>query len=87
MIERRQSPALPITLSWTSYSDAAREAGLSRRLGGIHFEQADVEGQRLGRRVAASVWERAARLMRPRDLLSDLRAPATVVGLGRAQPE
>ena len=64
VIEPRRVPARAIVLSWATFSEAAREAGYSRRLGGIHFEQADVEGQRLGRRVGEAAWERASRLMR-----------------------
>ena len=63
IIERHASPTQAVVLSWDTFSEAAREAGYSRRLGGIHFEQADVEGQRLGRRVADAVWARAVRLM------------------------
>ena len=61
-IEPGRGPVRAIVLSWATFSDAAREAGYSRRLGGIHFEQADLEGQQLGRRVADSVWTRATRL-------------------------
>jgi hypothetical protein len=49
-----------VTLSWPAFSDAADEAGLSRRYGGIHFEAGDLEGRTLGRRIAAIVWEKAA---------------------------
>jgi hypothetical protein len=52
-------PARPVTLSWPTFSAAADEAGLSRRYGGIHFEDGDLEGRRLGRAVAAVVWEKA----------------------------
>lgn len=64
LIEPRQGPARTIVLSWATFSEAALQAGYSRRLGGIHFAQADVEGQRLGRRVAQSVWDRVLRLLR-----------------------
>ena len=36
--------------------DAADEAGISRRLGGIHFEDGDLVSRKLGRDVAALVW-------------------------------
>jgi hypothetical protein len=52
-------PAQPITLAWETFSAAADEAGLSRRLGGIHFRDGDLEGRHMGRAVAAVVWDRA----------------------------
>ena len=52
-------PAADVTLSWPTFSDAAAEAGLSRRYGGIHFERADLDGQAGGRLVAGAVWDKA----------------------------
>lgn len=52
-------PAKPVVLSWPSFTAAADEAGMSRRYGGIHFRDGDLEGRRLGRRVADLVWQRA----------------------------
>jgi hypothetical protein len=46
-------------LRWESFSDAANEAGMSRRYGGIHFRIADLAGRELGRMVAAKAWEKA----------------------------
>lgn len=51
-------PAQPVTLSWATFSAAADEAGLSRRYGGIHFEDGDLEGRRMGRAVADVVWQK-----------------------------
>lgn len=56
-------PAQDVTLSWATFSDAADEAGLSRRYGGIHFAQADLMGRMLGRLVGAQVWEKAQALI------------------------
>jgi hypothetical protein len=53
------TPSTPITLSWPTFSDAANQAGLSRRFGGIHFTAGDLAGRAVGRRVGALVWERA----------------------------
>lgn len=50
-------PASDITLSWATFSEAADEAGLSRRYGGIHFAEGDLVGRTLGRVVAANVWK------------------------------
>lgn len=54
-------PAKPVTLSWRTFSAAADEAGMSRRYGGIHFADGDMEGRRLGRAVGAQVWAQAMR--------------------------
>ena len=40
-IEPGVTPARPVALSWRTFDDAADEAGLSRRLGGIHFRDGD----------------------------------------------
>ena len=52
-------PATDLTLHWQTLSDAANQAGLSRRYGGIHFEQADLDARAAGRRVAELAWARA----------------------------
>jgi hypothetical protein len=52
-------PTSTITLNWGSYTAAADEAGLSRRYGGIHFEDGDLVGRTLGRNVADVVWKKA----------------------------
>lgn len=45
------TPSSPVTLSWDTFSEAAGEAGISRRYGGIHFLDGDIQGRILGRRV------------------------------------
>ena len=52
-------PATDLTLHWQTLSDAANQAGLSRRYGGIHFEQADLDARAAGCRVAELAWARA----------------------------
>ena len=52
-------PAADVTLSWRTFTEAADEAGLSRRYGGIHFEQGDLVGRAVGRQVGTQAWERA----------------------------
>ncbi len=59
VIEPGVTPATAIQLHWNTLQDAANEAGLSRRYGGIHFEQGDLVGRALGKKVAALVWEKA----------------------------
>ncbi|MDP9375321.1 MAG: phosphoesterase [Chloroflexota bacterium] len=52
-------PATDVTLSWATFSAAADEAGISRRYGGIHFEQGDLDGRAIGRQVGAQAWDKA----------------------------
>lgn len=58
-IEPVMTPATDVTLSWRTFSEAARQAGLSRRFGGIHFKQGDLDGGGAGRRVATRAWRKA----------------------------
>lgn len=58
-IEPGITPAKPVTLRWETFTDAANEAGLSRRFGGIHFERADLMGRKLGVLVADRAWTKA----------------------------
>jgi len=52
-------PASDLTLTWSTFKEAANQAGLSRRYGGIHFEQADLEGRAGGRLLAQQAWAKA----------------------------
>jgi hypothetical protein len=52
------TPATDIVLSWPTLTAAAKDAGLSRRLGGIHFQDGDEHGYNLGQRVGANVLAR-----------------------------
>jgi hypothetical protein len=58
-VEPGATPATDVTLSWTTFSDAAAQAGISRRYGGIHFEEGDYAGRALGRQVGVLVWDKA----------------------------
>ena len=60
-IEPGITPAERVTLRWDTFDDAADEAGFSRRLGGIHFRQADHESREVGRKIAHRVLFRALR--------------------------
>ncbi|MFN2589074.1 MAG: vanadium-dependent haloperoxidase [Actinomycetota bacterium] len=64
-IEPGKTPATDITLTWRTFTDAADEAGMSRRYGGIHFELGDLEGRRAGREVAVAVWAKVQALLKP----------------------
>jgi hypothetical protein len=50
------TPATAVTLTWATFTDAANDAGMSRRWGGIHFYTGDVHGRGLGQQVATKVW-------------------------------
>jgi hypothetical protein len=58
-IEPGITPARAITLHWQTFTEAANEAGMSRRYGGIHFRAADLAGRLLGRMVAWQAWSKA----------------------------
>ncbi len=64
------SPTRDVSLQWKSLSEAADAAGLSRRLGGIHFERGDLGGRRLGRQVGQVVLARCEALFKGRDTRS-----------------
>ncbi|MDB4869333.1 MAG: motif putative anchor domain protein [Gemmatimonadales bacterium] len=58
-VEPGAVPATDITLSWATFSDAADQAGMSRRYGGIHFKEGDLQSRAMGRRVGAQAWAKA----------------------------
>jgi hypothetical protein len=58
-IEPGVTPRSPVVLRWETFTDAANEAGISRRYGGIHFRAADLAGRLLGRMVAFKAWSKA----------------------------
>jgi TAT (twin-arginine translocation) pathway signal sequence len=58
-IEPSAVPANDLTLSWETFSDAANQAGMSRRYGGIHFEQGDLDARVTGRIAARFAWAKA----------------------------
>lgn len=51
------TPAEAVELCWNTFSEAADEAGISRRYGGIHFQDGDIQGRILGRQVGTQVWQ------------------------------
>ena len=59
LIEPGLTPSRSITIYWSTFTEAADQAGLSRRYGGIHFESDDLVGRSVGRLVAAEVWKKA----------------------------
>jgi uncharacterized protein DUF6851/vanadium-dependent haloperoxidase-like protein len=61
-VEPGTTPASDVTVSWRTFSEAAHQAGISRRYGGIHFEQGDLDARAAGRLVGRDCWERAQAL-------------------------
>jgi hypothetical protein len=60
-VEPGVAPSADVTLAWNTFSEAADEAGLSRRLGGIHFRNGDLQGRAMGRRIGEQAWNMAVR--------------------------
>jgi hypothetical protein len=58
-VEPGITPLLPTPLAWATFSAAVDEAGMSRRYGGIHFPDADLNGRSLGRSIGENAWARA----------------------------
>jgi enediyne biosynthesis protein E4 len=44
---------------WETFQEAADEAGQSRRYGGIHFQDGDLRGRELGKKVAEAAYNKA----------------------------
>jgi hypothetical protein len=59
VIEPEQSPSSDVRLKWETFTQAADQAGFSRRLGGIHFREGDLIGRSVGRSVADADWRYA----------------------------
>jgi hypothetical protein len=57
-IEPECTPSEEVTLYWDNLLEAANQAGNSRRYGGIHFEEGDLKGRELGKKVAECVWHK-----------------------------
>ncbi|WP_309572090.1 DUF6851 domain-containing protein [Deinococcus sp.] len=60
------TPATPTRLTWATFSEAADEAGLSRRYGGVHFRDADLAGRAAGRQIGTLAFLRALHHFNPR---------------------
>ena len=58
-IEPKLVPAVDTTLSFKSFTDAEDQASPSRRYGGIHFQQGDLNGRTLGSQVGNAAWAKA----------------------------
>jgi hypothetical protein len=59
IVEQGVAPATDVTLSWRTFTQAADEAGMSRRYGGIHTAAEDYTARIMGRQVGTQVWDKA----------------------------
>ncbi len=50
------SPSTDVTLTWPTFSSAADEAGMSRRYGGIHFQDGDLRSRAMGRSCGSQAY-------------------------------
>jgi hypothetical protein len=58
-VEPGFAPLQDVTLSWATFTEAAVEAGLSRRYGGIHFKDGDLYSRKMGRQIGALCFAKA----------------------------
>jgi hypothetical protein len=58
-VEPGVAPSSDITLSWATFDNAANQAGVSRRYGGIHFHDGDLASRKMGRQIGSLVWAKA----------------------------
>ncbi len=59
VVELGLVPASDVTLRWRTFIDAADEAGISRRYGGIHFIDGDVQARKMGKKIGKQAWRKA----------------------------
>jgi hypothetical protein len=55
-------PAADVTLSWHTFEDAAWDAGLSRRYGGIHWQFGDYYARETGKKVGEAAYALAKKI-------------------------
>lgn len=70
-------PAQDVTLRWATFTEAADQEGVSRLYAGVHVAAGDTDGQAMGGRAAALVWERARALFAGQAEGSSTTLPAT----------
>jgi hypothetical protein len=56
-----------VTLEMPTFTETAEMAGISRVLGGYHIQVDNVEGLKMGRSIAAFVWEKYQGMKEPED--------------------
>ena len=94
--ERGRQPLRHLNLSWKTFSEAASNAGQSRIYGGIHFDDGNIEGLKLGRKIGVKVFMKAfpkwnrirrsmARELRPRFGLRGYRSSRNKSGCNKSR--
>lgn len=58
-VEPGSVPANDTVLYWATFSDAADDAGISRRYGGIHFIDGDLISRKIGRLIGQQAWDKS----------------------------
>jgi hypothetical protein len=58
-IEPGITPSHDVLITWATFTEAADQSGLSRRLGGIHFHPGDFNGRALGRKVGDQAYDKS----------------------------
>ena len=61
-VEPGLTPRTNVTLCWNTFKDAANQAGISRRYGGIHFIPGDLTGRKIGEEIGGLDFEYAKTL-------------------------
>jgi hypothetical protein len=55
-------PAADVTFSWQTFEDAAWDAGMSRRYGGIHWQFGDTYARDVGKKLGEGAFSLAKKL-------------------------
>lgn len=63
-LEFENGPSETITLQWATYREAADETCLSRIWGGIHPPVDDIEGRKIGEKIAVQAFERVNQIFK-----------------------
>lgn len=57
-----QNKGIPVRLKWDTWEEAWRESGLSRIYGGIHFDDGNKQGLKLGQEIGSTIFQEASKL-------------------------
>lgn len=63
-IEPGITPSIDVILCWPNFKDAAEQAGLATQIGGIHFEAATIQGNKIGQKIGTLVFTKASHFMK-----------------------
>ncbi|MEA5598705.1 DUF6851 domain-containing protein [Rivularia sp. UHCC 0363] len=75
------TPSNTIQLCWDTFTSAADQAGISRLYGGIHFQDGDINGRILGRKVGTAVWEKSQYYISGGKPVTKVPEPSPILGL------